>query len=55
MAHSTQQGVLLDEAFSKPLHVTFDAEGSSSDGGLALLAAVDRVLRHAERFRWQSP
>lgn len=44
MAHSTQQGVLFREAFSKPLHVAFDAEGSSSDGGLALLAAVDRRL-----------
>lgn len=44
MAHSTQQSVLFSEAFSKPLHVAFDAEGSSSDGGLALLAAVDRKL-----------
>ena len=44
MAHSTQQGVLFDEAFSKPLHVAFDAEGASSDGGLPLLAAVDRKL-----------
>jgi hypothetical protein len=35
---------LFDEAFSKPLHVGFDAEGTSSDGGLALLAAVDRKL-----------
>jgi hypothetical protein len=44
MAHCTQQGVLFSEAFSKPLHVAFEAEGSSSDGGLALLAAVDRKL-----------
>lgn len=44
MAHSTQQGVLFSEAFSKPLHVAFDAEGSSSDGGLPLLAAVDRKV-----------
>jgi hypothetical protein len=44
MAHSTQQGVLFREAFLKPLHVAFDAEGSSSDGGLALLAAVDRKI-----------
>lgn len=44
MAHSTQQGVLFDEAFSKPLHVAFDAGGSSSDGGLSLLAAVDRKI-----------
>jgi len=35
---------MFDEAFSKPLHVGFDAEGSSSEGGLALLAAVDRKL-----------
>ncbi len=44
MGDSTQQGVIFDEAFRKPLHVAFDAEGSSSDGGLALLAAVDRKL-----------
>lgn len=44
MAHSTQQCVLFSEAFSKSLHVAFDAEGSSSDGGLALLAAVDRKI-----------
>lgn len=44
MAHSTQQGVLFDEGFSRPLHVCFDAEGSSSDGGLPLLAKLDRRL-----------
>lgn len=42
MAHSTQQSVLFDEVFSKPVHVAFDGEGASSDGGLALLAAIDR-------------
>ena len=44
MAHYTQQGVLFDQASPKPLHVAFDAEGSSSDGGLPLLAAVDRKV-----------
>lgn len=42
MGHSTQQGVLFGEVFGRPVHVAFDAEGSSSDGGLALLAAADR-------------
>jgi hypothetical protein len=35
---------LFDEAFSKPFHVAFDAEGSSSEGGLPLLAALDRRI-----------
>lgn len=44
MTHSTQQGVLFDEGFPRPVHVLFDEEGSSSDGGLPLLARLDRKL-----------
>lgn len=44
MSHSTQQGVLFDEGFQRPVHVLFDEEGASSDGGLPLLARLDRKL-----------
>lgn len=44
MPQSTQQSVLFEDSFEKPVHVAFDAEGQTSDGGLVLLSAVDRKL-----------
>ena len=42
MRKFTKQSVLFEDAVQKPLHVIFDAEGQSSDGGLILLAAADK-------------
>lgn len=44
MAHSTNQGVLFDGIFRKPVHVGFEGEAQSSDGGALLVAALDRKL-----------
>lgn len=44
MAHSTQQPVLFEDQFSKPVHMAFDTEGLTSDAGLTLLAAADQKL-----------
>lgn len=44
MSKSTKQSALFEDAFQKPLHVTFDAEGQTSDGGMVILAAADRRL-----------
>lgn len=44
MNQSTQQSVLFEDAFDKPVLATFDAEALSSDGGLVLLGTVDRRL-----------
>ena len=50
MSHSTQQGVLFGDTFSKRLQVAFDAESRSSDGGVILLAQIDRKLGLTERL-----
>lgn len=44
MSDRTRQAVLFPDLFSKPLHMSFDDPATSSDGGAALLAAVDRRL-----------
>lgn len=44
MSHDTHQAVLFEGFFSKPLVVEFTAERLSSEGGVALLAQVDRRL-----------
>ena len=44
MAHSTNQGVLFDGIFRKPVHAGFEGEAQSSDGGSLLVAALDRKL-----------
>lgn len=44
MRHDTTQPVLFGELFSKPVTVAFDGPSQSSDGGLPLLAAIDRKL-----------
>jgi hypothetical protein len=44
MANRTQQSVLFEDTFTKPVHVAFDAEALSSDGGLTLLSALDRGI-----------
>ena len=46
----TQQGVLFNDLFDRPLHVQFDQPDSSSDGGAFLLAAADQALGLTERL-----
>lgn len=44
MAHDREQGVLFEGVSPKPVVVEFTAPGQSSEGGLTLLAKVDRRL-----------
>ncbi len=44
MRHDTTEPVLFDGLFQKPVTINFDAPAQSSDGGLPLLAALDRRL-----------
>jgi len=44
MRHDITQSVLFDDLSSKPVTVAFSAPSQSSDGGLPLLAALDRKL-----------
>ena len=44
MRHDTTEPVLFDDLSSKPVTIAFDAPSQSSDGGLPLLAALDRKL-----------
>ena len=44
MPQSTQQSVLFEGPFEKPVHVAFDAESQTSDAGMLLLAAADKRL-----------
>lgn len=50
MVHDTQRAVLFEGFSSKPLVVEFSAPRVSSDGGVALLAQVDRRLGLTARF-----
>jgi hypothetical protein len=50
MAHSNTQTVLFPALFQKPVHVTFDQDNSSSDGGAILLKAIDRRLALSDRL-----
>ena len=50
MAQSTRQSVLFDNGFGKPVLATFDAETQSSDGGLLLLARLDRQIELTARL-----
>ena len=53
MSETTQQSVLFQETFDKPVVVAFDAPLQSSDGGVVLLAAADRRLRLTEQLAQQ--
>lgn len=44
MSNPTQQSVLFEDLFSKPVQVAFDAEALTSDAGMVLLAGADRTL-----------
>ena len=44
MRDRTRQSVLFEDTFSKPVHVAFDAESLSSDGGATLLAQLDHGI-----------
>jgi hypothetical protein len=46
----TRQGVLIAEAFSRPLSAAFDAPAVTSDGGAVLLRCADRRLGLVERL-----
>ncbi len=50
MVESTRQSVLFAGAFSKPVTVKFDGKALSSDGGLVLLAALDRGIGLSARL-----
>lgn len=49
MTNSTQQSVLFQDVFSKPLVTKFDADHLSSDGGVVLLRGLDDRLGFTER------
>ena len=44
MTDRTRQPVLFEDLFRKPIHVAFDAESLSSDGGAILLTGIDRDI-----------
>ncbi len=44
MPDRTRQSVLFEDNVRKPLHIAFDAESLSSDGGTPLLAQLDRGI-----------
>jgi hypothetical protein len=44
MHNRKQQTVLFEDTFAKPVHVAFDAESLSSDGGAMLLAQLDQGI-----------
>lgn len=44
MADRTRQTVLFDDNVHKPLHIVFDAESLSSDGGATLMAQLDQGI-----------
>jgi len=50
LSDPTTQSVLFDDLFGKPTKAVFDGEAQSSDGGGALLRAVDRKLRLTTRL-----
>ncbi len=50
MANSTQQSVLFQSVFPKPVVAKFDAHHQSSDGGVVLLRGLDDRLGFTERI-----
>lgn len=50
MSKSTEQSVVFSDLFGKPTSVVFDGEAQSSDGGAALLRAVNQKLRLTTRL-----
>lgn len=50
MHHDTKQQVLFDGLSSKPVTIAFSGPTQSSDGGLPLLAAIDRKLGLTDRL-----
>lgn len=44
MTQRTRQSVLFEDTFAKPVHIALDADALSSDGGLTLLAALNRGI-----------
>lgn len=50
MRKATQQTVLFEDLFPKPVVAIFTEESLSSDGGLSLLGALDRGTRLSERL-----
>lgn len=50
MRKPNQQSVLFEDLVAKPVVATFDADALSSDGGLLLLAALDRGIQLSSRL-----
>jgi hypothetical protein len=55
MQNPTRQGVLFEDLLSRPAYAFFDEPSQTSDGGLLLLAALDRGLRLTERLAGHFP
>ncbi len=45
MSKTNRQCVLFEDLTTKPVVAKFDADALSSDGGLSLLAALDRGIQ----------
>ena len=50
MPHFTEQPVLFPELLSKPVHVRFDEQHSTSDGGALLLKVADQKYNLTQRM-----
>lgn len=50
MSKTSRQCVLFEDLFSKPVVAAFDADALSSDGGLSLLAALDRGIQLSSKL-----
>ncbi len=50
MSKSNRQCVLFEDLTAKPVVATFDADALSSDGGLSLLAALDRGIQLSSKL-----
>ncbi len=55
MQDPTRQGVLFEDLLSRPAYAFFDEPSQTSDGGLPLLAALDRSLGLTERLARRFP
>lgn len=50
MSKTNRQCVLFEDLVSKPVVAAFDADALSSDGGLSLLAALDRGMQLSSKL-----
>jgi hypothetical protein len=55
MSKTNRQSVLFEDLGAKPVVAVFDADAMSSDGGLSLLAALDRGIKLSSRLTSKLP